>query len=226
MTAQEILSHPDKLLAIIGGAAVGGVGVGLLVFVIVRAMTGRYLPRWALMTLMVISGLVSGWLVALWVFGVGGTGLGGPGGTGIGGTPGSDKTVNVATDKDTVPQPDDWARDVSTLYVEVLGEDTLKKIDKKNFDEERRYRIRTEKKTQLLKREEVVDFVKKRLEKEPTLKAVTLVLYKDGPAAGTDWVDKLKEEVGVFTIPNSKQRLAVSAPPATTDAPVLKPSPP
>ena len=40
----EMLKHPDKLLSIVGGAAVGGFGLGLLVQLLVRGWTGKQLP--------------------------------------------------------------------------------------------------------------------------------------------------------------------------------------
>jgi hypothetical protein len=216
--ANKLLSHPEKPLAVVGGAALGGFGVAFLVQVIVRGWTRQEMPRWALMTLRVLVGVVSGWLVALWVFSGGGGG-GGDGDGGGGG--GGDKPVLVSKDK-TDEQPrkvDDWTRDVNTLYVEVLGEETLRKIDPK-WDPERRYRVRTESAPKLLTLAEVQDYIKKRLDEKPTLKAITIVWYNNSPSPETDWIAKLKEWAEVLKVPDSEQRIAVSTPRYREDAPL------
>jgi hypothetical protein len=215
--ANKLLSHPEKLLAVVGGAAVGGLGVTFLVQVIVRGWTRQEMPRWARMTLRALAGVVSGWLVVLWVF----TGGGGGGGDGDGGG-GGDKSAQVSKDKpDEHPRKvEDWARDVNTLYVEVLGEETLRALDSKNWDPEWRYRVRTEGTPKLMTRAKVQEYIKKRLDDKPPLKAITIVWYNNSPSEYTDWVKELKEWAEVLKIPGTEQRIAVSTPRYYEDAPL------
>ena len=70
------------ILAIIGGAAVGGLLIGWLGKLFVRLLTTKPMPPWATSVLRVGGGVVSGWLVYLMVFGGGGSSVGGPGGSG------------------------------------------------------------------------------------------------------------------------------------------------
>jgi hypothetical protein len=207
----EMLSHPDKLLAIVGGAALGGFSLAFLVQLFVRGWTGQQMPRWVTMTLRATGGLLSGWLVALWMFAGGGGGMGGPGGFGFGtGThSGNDNASVKAKDKEeTVRKEDDLTREVQTLYVEVLGEKTLKELDEGRFDPLRCYRIETPKGPRLMTLKEVVDYLKQRLTEKPTLKAVTIVLYKDSPSRWVKRVKDLEDEVGVLT-PADGERLSV-----------------
>jgi hypothetical protein len=213
--AYEMFGHPEKLLAVVGGAALGGLCVGFLVQVIVRGWTGQQVPRWVLMTLRAVAAVASGWLVALWLFSGGGGGMGGPGGWGFGTGTGDNKPPETAKDKE--PRKDDSTSNVNTLEVEVLGSETLKQIDPQHWDPQRRYRLRAG--GDLLTRKEAVDYVKKRLTQEPVVKSVTIRLYKDGPAPGTDWVDKLREDIEVLTTPDGK-RVDVNLPAAKENAPL------
>jgi hypothetical protein len=215
--AQEMTDNLVKILAVVGGAAIGGLGLGFIVQLIVRGWTGQQVPRWAMMTLRVVAGVAAGWLVWFLVFTGGGPGRGpGPGGWFGTGT-GDNKPAET---KDKEPRKDDDStRNVNTLEVEVLGEKTLREIDPKHWNPQRRYRLRTGDETSLLRREEVIDYLKKRLPQEPAVKMLIIRLYKDGPAPGTDWVEKLRDEAEVLTTPDGK-RLDVSVPAAQEDAPL------
>jgi hypothetical protein len=211
--AYEMLGHPDKLLAVVGGAAVGGLGVGFLVQLVVRGWTRQEVPRWAMMTLRVVAGVASGWLVALWLFSGGGGGLGGPGGPNIGGNDGNN---NPQAGKDKDERKDDLPNKVNTLYVEVLGTETLKQIDPNHFDPQHCYRIGT----QLLTQEQVIEHIKQRQKEGPPLEAVTLVLYDNGPSEQVPKVADLKDEVGALTVPGGSKRLSVAVLRRTQNAPV------
>jgi len=212
--AYEMFAHPEKLLAVVGGAAVGGLGVGFLVQVIVRGWTGRQVPRWVMMTLRGVAGVASGWLVALWLFSGGGGGMGGPGGWGFGtGTGDNDKPAET---KDKEPRKDsDPTRNVNTLEVAVLGTATLRQINP-NYDPQRCYRVGT----RLLTLKEVIEQIKQRQKEEPPPEAVTIVLYDNSPAENVPKVADLKDEVGALTVPGGSKRLSVAVQRRTQDAPV------
>ena len=59
-----------KVLAVIGGAALGGVLIGALGNVLVRLTSTRKMPAWGTRTLRVVGGVASGWLVWILVFGL------------------------------------------------------------------------------------------------------------------------------------------------------------
>src|SRR5262249_10878041 len=75
---------PVKVLAVVGGATLGAFLVGFVVQALARLLTTQKVPPWPLMGVRLLGAIVAGWLVALWVFGEGGGGLGGPGGRGFG----------------------------------------------------------------------------------------------------------------------------------------------
>lgn len=215
LAGYEMLSHPDKLLAIVGGAALGGFGLGFLVQLFVRGWTGQQMPRWTTMTLRTAAAIVSGWLVALWVFGGGGGGMGGPGGIGFGTDThnGNDNPpAQVKSRQETVRKTDDFTQDVQTLYVEVLGEKTLKELDEGRFDPLRCYRIETPNGPRLLTLKELVETMKQRLAEKPPLKALTLVLYDNGPAPGVPRVEELKADAEGLSLTVSYERRRKNAP--------------
>src|SRR5262245_49980831 len=76
---------PVKVLAVIGAAVLGGLGLGLLVRPLIKALRAQNVPYWPLRGVRLGGALVAGWLVALWLFGAGGGGIGGPGGGWFGG---------------------------------------------------------------------------------------------------------------------------------------------
>src|SRR5271170_1256732 len=89
--AYELVNHPDQIfalvsqvLAVVGGAAIGGFGFPWLVQMAVRGWTGQQMPRWIMMTLRVGIGGLSGWLVMVLLIhhGLGGNGNGNGNGKG------------------------------------------------------------------------------------------------------------------------------------------------
>ncbi len=76
---------PIKVLAVVGAAVLGGLLLGLAVQLVVKALTAQRLPYWALQATRLGGAVVTGWIVALILFGSGGGGWGGPGGGWFGG---------------------------------------------------------------------------------------------------------------------------------------------
>jgi hypothetical protein len=74
-----------RLLAVVGGAALGAAVVGFVVRFLGRFLGAKTIPRRPLMVLRALAAVACGWLVWLLVFGTGGFGLGGSGGLGRGG---------------------------------------------------------------------------------------------------------------------------------------------
>jgi hypothetical protein len=210
--ANEWVSHPDRILAIVGGAGVGGYGLGWCVQVAVRGWTRKQVPRWIVATLRVMGAVVSGWIVALWLFAGGGGGMGGPGGFGVGtGNNSGDETPAKTTKpkEETDHRPvDDLARELNMLTVEVLGSETLREIDK-NYDPKRFYRLQTPTGPKLLTLQEVEEYVQRRAKEKPTLNGVLIVSYDNGPAENVARVADLTKDIKVIMNQDGKY-LAVS----------------
>jgi hypothetical protein len=193
----EDVSGPIKLLAVVGGAVIGAFLVGFLGNFLSRAMTTRKLPPWARNVLRLLGAVAFGWLVALWLFGGGGWGIGGIGGWGIGsGTgrgehtaqaPGAGPTAPATTPKGSEETPGGAAESVR---VEILGDSALKK-QKPPVDLARRYRVETAEGPRLMNLKEVKEFIRERRKHEP-LRRVVLVLYKDSPDRAVSFVRDLQ----------------------------------
>ena len=106
------LGQPVQLLAIVGGAAVGAFGSGLLAQGMTRWMTMKSLPRLPTMIVRGLGGVVLGLVTAMFVWQGGTWGPGGPGGAG---NPGANGTGD-ATDqnKDVAAVAPDDAKDKTT----------------------------------------------------------------------------------------------------------------
>ncbi len=165
-----------------------------------------------------LGGLICGWLVALWLFGGGGPGIGGMGGGWFGSGSGKgdgEKTTVIAkkdsdgkkTDADTKAPP------AETLRIEVLGAGALKKQD---VDVSRCYRIEVGEATRLLTFLEIKEAVKTRQQKQPPLRRIELVLYKDSPSEQGPLVSQLK--AWARELDGSKMKVDLSKPDA--DAPL------
>jgi hypothetical protein len=188
-----------KSLAVVGGAVVCGLLVGALAGLLVRVMTTRKLPskmRWAFRGL---GGIIGGWLLALFLFGGGGLGFGGAGGWGFGGTgagPGDSSTGSPP--KDDRPAVKDTGHALSsptdTLRIEVLGDPALKRMRSSAvIDSTRCYRIDGEEPPRLRTIRELQATLTERLQQQPALKLVQIVLYTDSPARRVQRVDELKQ---------------------------------
>jgi hypothetical protein len=197
-----------RILAVAGAAAVGGVLLGLLSQLIVRAMTTRKLPPWPLNTIRVLGAVASGWLVALWLFGGGGLGIGGSGGWGFGsGTGRGDADKKFAEkDKDgkdkggkgtdsTPPAAPD-----QSLRVEVLGPPAM---------HPRCYRIQGAAGGKLLTLEEVKQAVEQRRKQSPPLRRLVVVLYYDSPVKERPLVQDLAQWADGLGVPGTTDKLRV-----------------
>ncbi len=216
------LSHPDRILAVVGGAAVAGFGLPWLVQMAVRGWTGQQVPRWIMMTLRVVTGGLSAWLVALWLAAGGGGGLGGPGGFGFGTGTNSEEHKNPDTTK-TEEKKDkrEEAQNVNTLYVEILSTETLKKkFGNNKADMDRIYRIQPADGPQYLTLKQVEDYIKQRAADDPPLKNLVLVSYTDGPSRNSGPVSQLEDWAGTPVVPGSNTRLSVGYERRYREAPV------
>jgi hypothetical protein len=194
----EDVSGLVRLLAVLGGAALGAVVIGFLTQVLSRALTTKKLPPWAANVVRLLGGVVVGWLVALWLFGGEGPGIGGTGGMGFGS--GAGKGASTAKDKGSSSSPT-TARPATAqpavgeaLRVEVLGRAALEKLARGGAaDAARCYRVEADGGPRLLTLPEVKDYVRGRLKEKPPLRRVTIVLYNDSPARDVPLVSELRD---------------------------------
>jgi hypothetical protein len=206
-----------RCLAVAGAAALGGVLLGLLTQLVVKALTMQKVSRWPLNTVRVLGAVASGWLVALWLFGGGGPGIGGSGGWGFGSGSGrgdadkkavekdKDGTDKGGRGKDNTPVPAD-----ESLRVEVLGDPALMRTaGGGNFDPARCYRIVGAGGGKLLTLAEVKDAVKQRQQQSPPLWRLVLVLYLDSPTEPAGRVADLKTWADDLVVPGTKDKLRV-----------------
>ncbi len=180
-----------RVLAVVGGGVLGGLGLGVLAQLLARVLTTKKLPRGPALVVRLLSGVICGWLLALWLFGGGGPGIGGAGGWGLGsgiGKGDGEKTTEVAKKDGERGKGDDEAKtpDEATLRIEVLGNAPLKKA---NLDINHRYRIET---GELLTFEKIKETVKQRQKKQPPLRHIEIVLYEDSPNEDVRLVSDLK----------------------------------
>ncbi len=86
-----------RLLAVVGGAAIGAVAIGFVVRLFGRFLGAKTVPRRPLLMLRGLAGAVTGYVAWLVVFGTGGGGIGGPGGFDRGGGDGPTQTDTPST---------------------------------------------------------------------------------------------------------------------------------
>lgn len=183
-----------RILAVVGGGVGGGLGLGLLAQLLMRAMTIRKPPRWCVLVIRLLGGVICGWLVALWLFGGGGPGIGGTGGWGLGAGAGkgdSERATEPAK-KDGDGNRRDGAKQTPAdemLRIEVLGRAPLSESD---IRAERWYRIEKADGPRLLTFAEVKEAVEKRQQEQPPLSRIEIVLYKDSPDQRVSIVSRLR----------------------------------
>lgn len=191
--AGEKVLLAEKILAVIGGAVMGGLVVGVLAQLLARAFTTQKLPRWPLLTVRLLGAVIGGWLVALWVLGGGGAGLGGAGGWGLGSGPGKgegEKAVEVSKqDGEGKKNGETRTPADETMRIEVLGRATVSESD---IQAERWYRIDTDEGSRLLTFAEVKEAIKTRQQQQPPLRRLELVLYNNSPAKDVAVVSQLR----------------------------------
>jgi hypothetical protein len=190
----DVVGLVVKVLAVVGGAVLGGLFTGLLVQLLVKALTAQKLPRYPLLIFRVLGAVLCGWLVALFVFGGGGPGLGGLGGGGFG----SGEQKNAAAKKDLVPKENsDTAKDKprdkapeGVLRVEVLTNPAAEKVlGKAGVESQRFYRIEGAEANDLL----TLDDMKKKIrERLPTLRRLDIVTREDSPDKDVPRVAELR----------------------------------
>lgn len=181
-----------KILAIAGAAGGGGLGLGLLMQLLLRTATTRKPPRWSVLTVRLLGGVICGWLVALWLFGGGGSGIGGTGGMGLGSGAGvgdGEKTIQIGRKNGG----DEKASAGESLRIEVLGRTNL---GESQIREERWYRIETTEGPRLLTFAEVKRAIRDRQQQPPPLRRIEIVLYKDSPDERVPIVSQLRTWAG------------------------------
>lgn len=175
-----------KLLAVVGGVALGAFLGGLLAKMAARGAFQGKAPRLAVLALRVLGGATLGFLVWLWVAGSGGWGPGGGGLFGFGGAGTEKGSGTISTSQDTVStalpptkKTPESERLPETLRVEMLGGRRVK--------EERFYLLEGEKEPRTFTiLRQTLAARKKQLDKRP-LKGIEIVVYdnsvaKDHPA--------------------------------------------
>src|SRR5947209_3647440 len=152
LSPQDGISLGLKVLAVIGGAALGGLLIGALSGLLVRSLTTRPMPVWGKRTLRLVGAVGAGWLVAFFVFrgGPGGWGFGGggPGGGSSEDTKKSEKEDEKKSEKERGDEKksEKTSQTEKLVLVEILGEATLKELGEFTADVYRGFRIRGEKK--------------------------------------------------------------------------------
>jgi hypothetical protein len=191
---------PVKILATVGGASVGAVAIGWLVQLIAKVVFVQKMPGTVLNIVRAVGGVACGLLVWTLLGPSLGPGKGPGEGPGKGPGEGSSRMASSSsdtqvkgTDKATTPGPEKSGK---TLVVEVLGDDPLREIARKqggNFDRQRRYRITEGGKKVLKSREEIEKIIKEgHLSKTEPLTGLAIKVYQDTPARDT-WVAPLEQ---------------------------------
>jgi hypothetical protein len=218
MTMDDLI----RILAIVGGAAVGGFVTGFLTQAIVRGYTGQQVPPWVVWTLRVLGAAALGYLVYLVVYSQGNGLFGGFGGGGEGkdggGKGGPRETTPVVTaPKDGKPGDKDSSISAvskkETLHIQVLGDEPLQKLVKanriKSADPERCFRVEEDDTETMRTLDEVKKYIRQRLAEEPPLKRIELVLYKDSPQENAGPVSALKKYADDLTLPGRNDKVIV-----------------
>jgi hypothetical protein len=204
---------PVKVLAVLGGAAVGAFAVGALVRLISRLTTRQQLPPWLMFVLRFLGAVVVGWLVALWLFGGGGLLPGGAGGLGFGSGSGGEQKQPAPPSTSPTADKAKPADPAETLRVEILGDPALKRLaGGGRFDADRRYRVEVNGSVRLLSFERVQDLVRNRMAQKPPLKRIDLVLYGDSPAHDLPVVKDLENWAKDRKVQVDSERLDQEAP--------------
>jgi hypothetical protein len=218
-------SLPIKILAAIGGGAVGGLLVGLLVQMVVKLAFAQTVPRAVLWFVRILGGLACGLLVWSLLGGGGGLGFGGGGsGPGKGGADKGKKEERKDREKEKEKGKDKGKKDATptppgqVLRVEVLGNDDLKRIAGDRFDPKKRYRVLG--RPGLLGLEEVKDLILQRRDAKPPLRELIVELYRNSPAQDKEQVTAVVAHAeDVFGKDREKLKVSYSVHP-DQDAPV------
>jgi hypothetical protein len=195
-----------RSLAVAGGAAIGGFGLGWLAQITARLTVVKPLPRWAIQVLRLAGGLTAGCIIWLWVFGSGGPNFGfgsGGGGWPFGGSqPGPNGGETKPARETTAVEPDDSIMGAGALRIEVLGD----------RPEERTRFYRVEGTKDRLTLDQVREAVRERKKQSPPPKAVVIVLYRDSPDEPKAQVQDLLEMAKDFKLRYPIDRIDRPAP--------------
>jgi hypothetical protein len=198
----ESLGHPEKILAILGGAAVGAFLSGLSAQMLSRWMTTKKLPPLPTQIIRFVGGVALGILTAMWIWQGGGWGPGGLGGTGTtdgtGGETKSDAKNGTAKEpeksKEQSQSPDKGqpAPPETVLRIEALPDSALSDYDK---GEMRYYKVEGEEAPHPHTLAEMRDLIRKRLDDKPSLRRLDIVTRPDSPDKTSARVIRLRETV-------------------------------
>jgi hypothetical protein len=202
-----------NILAVAGGAALGWLFAGLVVKLLAGAVSRRPVPRPALFLVRALGGTAAGLAVYFLLFGGGGSGwgLGGPGGwvfggkgkdgtgPGVAARPSSPEKITPPTkDKESKPSPR-----TDTLRVEIIPSKLYAQRKDKRF-----YRIEGESQYRTLG--EVADRIEELRSKEPAIKVVEIITYRNSIAEreglATDLVRRLDDQPGLTVKPYEVSR--------------------
>jgi len=182
----------EQVLMIVGGAAVGAFGSGLIAQLTTRSLTTKKLPPLPTTVIRGLGGVALGVLTAMCLWhGAGGWGLGGGNGVGIPGNgPGETKTdtdkspAKVAEDvkdKDKVsPDEANPPSPESVLRLEVLTDDAVRKLDGQQAVSEHRY-YRVEGGKDLMNLAGLKELIRQRSKGDPPLKRLDVVTGQESP---------------------------------------------
>jgi hypothetical protein len=206
-----------KVLAVAGGALVGGLGSGLLVQLLVRLTTTARVPKRVLQVVRILGAIALGWLVALFLFGTGtgtggglgwfGGGGGGGGGTGTG-KEGPGTSARAESTGREVPVPVETGRAPSTPAesARMLRVDVL--IDRRNNATV----FRPEGRQDVLDLAGLKGYLQKRRAQAPTLQRLELVIYLNSPDRDSGPVKDLLAWAGREGLETSIATPATNAP--------------
>jgi hypothetical protein len=199
-----------KGLAVAGGAAVGGLGSGLLFRLLVRLSLHRTVPQKALLLVRALGAAALGLAVWMWVFSTGGSGpgLGGLLGSGAGGQstetraqpgPSTEPTPKhqAATPKGSIPE----SRQVlapDTMRIEILGGERVK--------QERFYLLEGEKEPRTLSEVRKAILARREDRDKPPLVGIVIMIYGSSVARDHPAVRNLQKWA-------EENRLSVTFPP-------------
>ena len=167
-------------LAVIGAAALGGFGAGLIVQLAARLTTTRHAPRSIVRLMRILGAITCGLLVAFALFHAGGPGGGGSGSGGGKDAGQGEYPVNVGKDVPPAP-PKGIANPAAELRIVVV----------RGSDDGRHYRIEGQGEPRTL--EEVRALIAQRREQKSPLEKLEIVLYEDSPDQNTRIVQQLEE---------------------------------
>jgi hypothetical protein len=205
-----------KWLAVAGGAAVGWLGSGLLLRLLVRLSLHRSVPRTVLVPARALGGLALGLAVWVWAFSSGGLGPGLGGWFGSGGgrqspaartepEPGTTPTAERAPVTPKQPAPESQSgMEQETLRIEILGGGRVQ--------QERFYLLEGEKEPRTLPEVRKMIQARRPDQDKPPLKSIVILIYGASVARDHPAVKNLEKWA-------DENRLTVTFPPTNVAAP-------